>query len=232
MPFTTYDKRLEHENAKQYAYRTLRQNILLLDMLPGEIVAEKDVSASLQVSRTPVREALLELARERLIDIFPQRGTKVALLDNDMVGQGRFLRSIVELAVLELDCKGGIPPEHLAALEENLAEQAQLIASKDIIGFLLKDNGFHQILFNACGKDMVFDAVSLFLLHSTREQMLRLQMFDPCELMSDHQHIAEGVRNRDLRIAQLHMKRHLDREVCDQRVLKEAYPSYFTVGRG
>ncbi len=230
MPFTIYDERLQDETAKQYAYRTLRRNILLLDMLPGEAVVEKDICARLKVSRTPVREALLELSRERLIDIVPQRSTQVTLLDEQLVEQGRFLREHIELAVLELACKG-ISIKALESLKANLAEQEKLAAAQDIIGFFMKDSEFHRQLFTAVDKDTVYDAISLYIPHFTRERMLRLQMFDAIELLHDHKHIIENMENHDFKTARLYMKRHLDRVICDQKILKEAYPTYFSSSR-
>jgi GntR family transcriptional regulator, rspAB operon transcriptional repressor len=226
MPFTVYSQRMAHETAKQYAYRILRRNILLLDMPPGMTIVEKDICSHLNVSRTPVREALLELARERLVDIVPQRKTHVTLLDEQLVEQGRFLRETVELAILELACKG-IAPNFIEALEENLAEQAHFAGDKNIISFFNKDSEFHKLLFIAVDKETVYEAISLFIPHFTRERMLRLQMFDPIELLHDHKQIILGIQNHDFRTARLYLKRHLDRVICDQKILKEAFPDFF-----
>ncbi|MHC1692403.1 MAG: GntR family transcriptional regulator [Sphaerochaetaceae bacterium] len=230
MPFVVYDIRQEHETAKQYAYRTIRRNIMFLDMLPGEAVLEKEMAGSMGVSRTPVREALLELEHERLIDIFPQRGTRVSLLDGNMVDQGRFLRSTVEMAVLEIDCANVPTQKFLDDLDLNLKEQAELAATKNLHGFFAKDSEFHKILFTAAGKEMVYDLISVYIPHFHRERMLRLQMFDPTELLHDHMQITQSIRNKDCRSAQLYMKRHLDRVICDQKILKEAFPAYFSLG--
>lgn len=226
MPFRVYFERKAQETAKQYAYRIIRRNILLLDMLPGETIVEKEICSLINVSRTPVREALLELARERLVDIVPQRKTHVTLLDEQLVEQGRFLRETVELAILELACKG-ISPHYIEALEENLAEQAHFAGEKDIVSFFNMDSDFHKLLFIAVDKETVYEAISLFIPHFTRERMLRLQMFDPIELLHDHKQIILGIQNHDFRTARLYLKRHMDRVICDQKILKEAFPDYF-----
>lgn len=231
MPFVIYSERLEHESAKQYAYRILRRNILLLDMKPGEAIVEKDVSTKLRLSRTPVREALLDLSRERLVEIYPQRGTRVALMDSRLVDQGRFLRETVELALLEVACKS-FTEEHIARLEQNLAEQESESKNGDLINFFLKDNDFHRILFTACHKETVFDAIGFYMPHFTRERMLRLQMFNPEELLCDHRNILEAIKRRDCRTAKLHLSEHLDHVMCDQQILLEAYPEYFIRGAG
>lgn len=229
MPFTVYDVKHDHETATQYAYRTLRRNILLLSMLPGEVVMEKSIASTLGLSRTPVREALLELARERLVDIVPQKVTRVTLLDEKLVEQGRFLRETIELAIVDLACQG-LEDAVLTKLETNLAEQEAVAKEKDILAFFDKDTTFHKLLFSAVGKETVYEAISLYIPHFTRERMLRLQMFDAEELLHDHRHIIECIRKKDGKTARLYLKRHLDRVICDQRILKEAYPDYFSKG--
>jgi len=195
-------------------------------MKPGEAIVEKDISAKLRLSRTPVREALLDLCRERLVEIYPQRGTRVALMDARLVDQGRFLRETVELALLELACKS-FTEEHLAKLEANLAEQEHEVEQGDLINFFLKDNEFHRILFASCSKDTVFDAISFYMPHFTRERMLRLQMFNPSELIGDHRNIVTAIKAGDCRTAKMHLSEHLDHVMCDQQILLEGYPEYF-----
>lgn len=226
MPFTIQEERLQHESAKQFAFRVLRRNIMRLDMLPGEIIPEKHIAKEMNLSRTPVREALLELSRQKLVDIVPQKNTRVALMDAKMIEQGRFLRDTIEVAVLERVCKGIEPCFH-AALQENLARQADLSEHKDVVGFFIVDNEFHQILFKAAQLETVYEVLSAYVPHFSRERMLRLQMFDTAELLQDHRAIAEAVRSHDVRAAKLSMSRHLDRVVCDQKILREAFPTYY-----
>lgn len=226
MPFVIYSERKEQESAKQFAYRILRRNILLLDMVPGEPISEKEIAKKLELSRTPVREALLELCRERLVEIYPQRGTRVALMDSRLVDQGRFLRETVELALLELACKS-VSKDLIVQMEENLKEQELAADKGDIIEFFLKDNDFHRLLFTACGKESVFDAIGIFLPHFMRERMLRLSMFDTRELLVDHNQILEAIKRGDCRTAKRHLSEHLDHVMCDQQLLLEGYPQYF-----
>lgn len=226
MPFVIYSERMDTESAKQYAYRILRRNILLLDMVPGEHINEKDISIRLGLSRTPVREALLELCRERLVEIYPQRGTRVALMDSRLVDQGRFLRETVELALLELACKK-ITDEEILQLEQNLREQEAEAEKGDIINFFLKDNEFHRQLFTVCNKETVFDAIGIYLPHFMRERMLRLSMFDTKELLVDHHNILNAIKRGDCHTAKRYLSEHLDHVMCDQQLLLEGFPQYF-----
>ena len=74
------------ETARQYAYRTLRENIISLDLEPGAPFNDVEMSQMIGISRTPVREAVIQLSEEsRIIEIFPQRGMRIALIDVELV---------------------------------------------------------------------------------------------------------------------------------------------------
>ena len=79
------------------------------------------------LSRTPVREALMELSKVRLVDVYPQRGSAVALIDYDLVEEARFMRDVLEGAVVELDCDM-LTEDALARLRENIALQRHHLA--------------------------------------------------------------------------------------------------------
>ena len=63
------------ENNRQYIYRVLKDNIMNLNLKPGENVSEIEISELLNVSRTPVREAFVRLSEEKLLNVFPQKGS-------------------------------------------------------------------------------------------------------------------------------------------------------------
>ena len=69
--------RIPGENARSYAVRVLRSNIISLQLPPGSIVSENEISTALNLSRTPIREALIELSRSKLVEILPQKGSYV-----------------------------------------------------------------------------------------------------------------------------------------------------------
>jgi DNA-binding GntR family transcriptional regulator len=72
---------VEPELLSEQAYRAIRDRIVTLELPPGAVVSEADLMTSLKMGRTPVREALRALARERLVDVYPRRGIFVAGVD-------------------------------------------------------------------------------------------------------------------------------------------------------
>ena len=98
-------EQMARENGRDYALRMLKENIIRLEMEPGSSISDREVAALLSLSRTPVREALLELAKAKVVDIYPQKGSVVSLIDYALVEEAYFVRSVLETAVVELACE-------------------------------------------------------------------------------------------------------------------------------
>ena len=94
-------ERTAGESNKDYALRVLRDNIIRMELAPGSLLSEQVLANELGVSRTPVREALAELARVGVVETMPQKGTRVALIDYDLVEEARFLRMRLELGLMD-----------------------------------------------------------------------------------------------------------------------------------
>ena len=90
-----YEKK-GNETGKDYAYRVLKDNIMSLELRPGELLSELDLAQKLQVSRTPIREVLIKLKSEKLIEVKPQTGTYVSLIDWKLIEQAIFMRYNLE----------------------------------------------------------------------------------------------------------------------------------------
>ena len=153
-----YDKK-EKETNKDYAYRVLKDNIMTLNLKPGELLSETDLSEKLGISRTPIREVLMRLKNEHLIEVKPQTGTYISLIDTNMVEQGLFMRYTLEREVLKEACHG-ISEEILMELEKNLFAQ-KLISNKSdsAIEFHKLDQEFHELLFKGTNKGDIWNCV-------------------------------------------------------------------------
>lgn len=81
-------------------YQLLRQKVIALELAPGTVLSRAEVADSYGVSQTPVREALLKLATEMLVDIYPQASTRVSLIDVTLARQAHFLRQSLELELV------------------------------------------------------------------------------------------------------------------------------------
>ena len=93
---------MSNKNTVQNAvYQELKKGIMTLHLVPGTEMSTQEIATKLQVSRTPVREAFIQLQKEGLVEAIPQKGTKVSPINIKRVGQERFLRESLELSVIE-----------------------------------------------------------------------------------------------------------------------------------
>ena len=91
------DKRTLSRKVFEYLYN----DILFLKLKPGQLIKEKEISTKLDVSRTPIREALLKLEDEGLVEIYPQRGTYISKISIESVYESHFIRESIEIATVK-----------------------------------------------------------------------------------------------------------------------------------
>lgn len=119
---------LRRETVRSYVYRMLYDNIMSLHLTPGTAMSEQEVADLLKTSRTPVREAIIHLGQDRLLDILPQRGTFVSRLHTQMIREARFMRIVLEEAVMKEACVH-FPQEGLKKLHQILERQKEMAES-------------------------------------------------------------------------------------------------------
>ena len=127
------------------AYEALRDSILIGHLAPGNIVNEMALAKELGISRTPVREALLELSSQGLVEILPRKGIRVKYFTERDVNEVCDIRELIELAVVEGLARKGAGPSP-KRLESALEQQRQAVTDGDMVGFLEADRRFHLAL--------------------------------------------------------------------------------------
>ncbi|TFE25372.1 GntR family transcriptional regulator [Cohnella luojiensis] len=213
-------------SAGNVVYSRLKHQILTLELPPGTVLSEKEMSMVFQMSRTPVRESFVRLAQEGLVLVLPQRGTKVSLIDSELVEEGRFMREQLERAVIRLACEH-FPEEMLIALDTNLAMQQESMEKRDDQRMFDLDEAFHRTLFEGCRKLGTWAVIQQMNSHLNRSRMLWLstdQHWNP--LYEQHKEMVEAIRRRDPNHAERVMKMHLNLSISNMEVLKEKYPNY------
>lgn len=214
------------ENGRAYALRILKQNIKDTTLEPGALISENELSAALGLSRVPVREALIELSRSGIIEILPQRGSRIALIDPELVEEAAFLRRTLECAVVRLACDS-ITPEYLLELEANLNLQKFYVKNPMPDKLMELDNAFHRLLFSCCGKQNCHKITMDMGIHLDRIRTLALTAVKDLKIVGDHCEIFEAVKNRDKNKAAQLMELHLSRFRLDEELIRSRYPGYF-----
>ncbi len=219
-------KRGPRETGRDYALRTLKDNIIRLELAPGTMLSENELAAQMDLSRTPVREALVELSKVDIVEIYPQRGSAIAKIDYDLVEEARFMRLVLEKAVVEQVC-GLATPEDVQRLRRNLRLYQDYIDAGDSDAGLDTDNNFHRILFQIARKERIFGMVRNMSIHFDRVRRLSLSAVKDTKVLQDHTAIVDAVEAGDARTAIALMEQHLTRYQYDAKTLKETYPDYF-----
>ncbi len=219
-------ERLPRETGRDYALRTLKENIISLELEPGSQISESELAAEMHLSRTPVREALIDLAKVKIIEIYPQRKSVVSLIDSDLVDESRFMRSLLECEVVQLDCRMA-GPQDLKRLEENVRLQKFYLDNYYPEHLLKLDNEFHGILFDIARKSQIFLLMQSISIHFDRVRSMALATIKNQKIVEDHEELVRIIAQGDGEQARELMKKHLSRYKIDVPELRAVYPQYF-----
>lgn len=221
--------RLPAENARSYAVRVLLYNIISLELAPGSGVSENELSSVLKLSRTPVREALIELSKNGLVEIQPQRGSYISKIDYDLIEESRFMRLVLENSILQIACEG-ISDEYLELIKDNLALQKNFLNRPVSPKLLELDNDFHKLIFESVNKLWTYKIIHSQMVHFDRLRALSLKSTDSyLKTVEDHENIVYAIERHDGELAEMLMTRHLARHRFEKSELLKLYPDYFVV---
>jgi DNA-binding GntR family transcriptional regulator len=145
------------ESLSQRAYQSLRKAIRDGAIVHGVLYSEKDLADRLGISRTPVREALIELAREGLVTIAPQRGFQLHKLSHAEQEEVFELRLAIDSFVVEKLAKSASPAD-IKQLREAIADQRA--AGGEQMAALLADEQFHLLFPRLLGLERTYGLVS------------------------------------------------------------------------
>lgn len=219
-------ERLPRETGREYALRMLKENVIHLALAPGSQISENELSAEMGLSRTPVREALIELSKVKIIEIYPQKKSVVSLINYDMVEESRFMRNILECAVVELNCEMANPSD-IDRLQENVRLQNFYLDNFAPEKLQALDDQFHGILFDIARKPRVYSLVQNFSIHFDRVRRMSLTSVKNLLIVQDHENITTAISRRDAAKARELMEMHLSRYKTDAAPMREKYPQYF-----
>ena len=219
-------ERYPHERGRDYAKRVIRDKIISLELEPGAVISDRELASWMNLSRTPVREALLDLAKVKIVERYPQRGSVVAPIDYNLVEEAQFVRSVLEVAVVQLACERATQ-EQLEQLKESVALQEFYYQHGSSERLLEMDDEFHRLLFQIAGRMQAYEMMQSITVHFDRVRSLAVTAVKEHLWMSDHRNICEAVAAHDQEAARQLMEKHLNRYKVDEKALREQYPQYF-----
>lgn len=202
-------RRLQHSSLTTQAEDAIRAMIVQGDLQLGEPISEVSLANELGVSKTPVREALLQLKRQGLVDIRPRVGTFVFQMSPDQVKQLSELREVLESAAIGFAISRRI--KKLTSGMQTIVRHMQLaLDMSNVKEYRLLDGEFHQLFFDLCGNDYLMESYSAI---SFRIQSLRNRLSKEATLnersLTEHLALLEIVERGDVESARFLLKAHI-----------------------
>lgn len=218
--------RKPQESARDYAARTLVENIVHTRLEPGQQLVEQTLCQAMAISRTPLREAMLDLANRQLIEIRPKIGSYVARIDPGIVEQVRHLRSVLESELAAMACRT-CTREALDRLWENTAVWRMYIERKQEEKIFSLDKEFHRMMYELCGRMYWYRLVESAAPHFDRTTVLSFRCRPMEHILEDHEALLRAVEARDEAAARAVAARHMERYRENIATIRKAYPDYF-----
>lgn len=208
-------------------FRQLKSDIISLRLTPGSKLSEVEIAKACDVSRQPVREAFMRLGELSLLQIRPQKATRVRKISHQEIRNTRFIRAAVEVEVVRMACKVATP-ETLAPIRQNLDQQKIAIDTTDAGLLHDLDYQFHNLICAAADCLPAFQTIAENKTHTDRVCTLELaDVSGMAEVLEGHTAIFDAITkgNEDLAVemTRLHLK-HLDGTLAKA---SKNYPDFF-----
>jgi len=216
------------QNAPQ-VFDALRALIIALELPPGTVLPRAELAEHFCLSQTPIRDALMRLAEDGLVDIYPQHATVVSRIDIASALEVHFLRRSIELEILHTLCEA--PDALLVPLVEKLRLHLRIqkasLQPLDYATLAEADQSFHRDMYAAA------DVANLWSLVCQRSgQIDRLRRLNlPAEgkaqaIVRDHERILEALAARNQLAAQTALREHLSGTLSFVREIRKLHPDW------
>ncbi|WP_211371243.1 GntR family transcriptional regulator [Paracoccus limosus] len=205
--------------ARDRAYHDLRYRILTGRLAPGTTLLETELAALLSLSRTPVREAVIKLEEEGLVEVRPRHGVTVKALSLQDFAHILNVFSALEVRAFELAAERGLPLAEATRLERMLDEM-EAVTERDIARWSDLDDELHASVVAMCGNARLQDTISAFWGQQYRARLMILPLRPPpVDSNNEHRGILEALRLGDRALTRARHHAHRDRADAQQLAL-------------
>lgn len=221
---------LPRDRSRQAApqvFDLLRDAIINLDLVPGTVLSRPELQLQFSLSSTPIRDALMRLAEEALVDIFPQHATVVSRIDLGHARQAAFLRRSIEVEVVH-NLASSPDAALLEKLQQNLRQQQALADSGALLEFNAIDRDMHRMMYDAAGVPDLWTVMLKRNGHIERLRRLHLPMKGKVDqTIRDHIAIVEAIAAGDPAQAAKEVRAHLSRSLAFIEGIRAHYPAEY-----
>jgi DNA-binding GntR family transcriptional regulator len=212
--------------AAPQVFERLRGMIISLELPPGSPLSRAALAEQFGVSSTPIRDALMRLEEEGLVEVFPQYATVVSRIDVHRAQQAHFLRQALELEIVRvLALKPD--PALVAELNATIARQQQCAKAGAFEKFMSADNEFHAQLYEAADKQDIWTLVKSRSGHIDRLRRLHLPSPGKAQdIVRHHKLITKAIAGGEPEEAQKHLRTHLSGTLSELAQIRARHPQY------
>ncbi len=213
-------------------YRDLRSRIMSMELRPGAAIIEKEITERYGISRTPVREAVLRLADEHLIDVAPKSGTFVSRIPLSVMREAIVARRALEAATVRAATEKATESQ-LMELRAIIQRQRETAASGDEAAFHAADNAFHAGIAAAGHLPGIWDMIEQIRVQVERYRRLTLPQPGRMEMVvKEHTDVLNAISRRQADKAAEKMTLHLNKLQLDIALFRDLWPDYFVYTPG
>lgn len=191
---------MKHLSLKETAYELIKQKIINGDFEPGSRIMEESLAEEISMSRTPVREAINQLAAEGLIENVPRKGIFFTLVSKDETKDLLDLRMILESFAVK-KCVEKINQQTIQILEKNIEEFKLALKMQDYKKCNELDSIFHREIANISGNKKLIkflrEVEDFMLIARTIEKKSSPEIKNELTI-SDHIEILDAIKNKDM----------------------------------
>lgn len=199
----------KNKNKKDETYAKIKQAIIKCEFSPGQMLTERELCEMFGVSRTPVREALIQLSSEGVVKFSSRRGAIVSKISfEDMVYMFELKEALERMAVRL--CVRRKTPEIVEQLKGCLEEHFQAYQNKDYELSLDKDIQFHMIFIQGAQSPQIESHSKKIYLQTRR--ISQITVLDPNyteNFINQHTKIYEAIRDGDEEVAEKAVSNHI-----------------------
>lgn len=200
----------ESQSLSDEAYAQIRSLIISCELRPGSVISESDLMTQLDMGRTPIREALRNLANEKLIEVYPRRGMFVAGVDVKDLAQISEVREHLEIQA------AGFAAER--ATDEDRAVISQLIKEIDSIKgepkmekLINLDQRIHHQIYAATHNEFLVSTLDQYYAHALRIWFMALDRISDLEdAIIEHRALLQCILDGNKKASEIAMREHIE----------------------
>lgn len=207
-------------------YEILHKRILNVELVPGTVLSRAALQMEFGVSQTPVRDALIRLQEDGVVDVYPQYATVVARIDIRHAQHAQFLRLSLELeAIRTLSSES--PAETASELSEIVTRQETFASPETYDSFDACDQEFHRKLYERADILDLWTNVRRQSVHLDRLRRLHLPMPGKMQtVLADHRAIVDAIQSANPEEATAALRRHLSGTLSITDMIRQRFPEY------